>query len=242
MTMNRNYNYKDVDMLLASKTITESFKSNLSELSTIRTNWTEEYATQLSDKIDDAIENQLGVDKKKELRNASGNLQAIQLPAMRDLSFLKTQLEVDFADDKSALKELLNTLGFSKYLKQVQKKDQEALIALLYQFKQNLTDDLKSSITSKGLNPALLERVIGFADSMKQANVSQETLKEETKTVSQDIAVIFNDIYNEIIGICKIASNYYQYDELKKDMFTFSKVVSNMNAARKSSSTDTENS
>ncbi len=141
MTMNRNYNYKDVDMLLASKTITESFKSNLPELSTIRTNWTEEYATQLADKIDDAIENQLGVDKKKELRNASGNLQAIQLPAMRDLSFLKTQLEVDFADDKSALKELLNTLGFTKYLKQIQKKDQEALIALLYQFKQNLTDD-----------------------------------------------------------------------------------------------------
>ncbi len=88
----------------------------------------------------------------------------------------------------------------------------------------------------------MLERVIGYADSMKQANVSQETLKEETKTVSQDITVIFNDIYNEIIGICKIASNYYKYDELKKDMFTFSKVVSNMNAARKSSSTDTEHS
>ena len=45
--------------------------------------------------------------------------------------------------------------------------------------------------------------------------------------------LIFNEIYNEIIGICKIASNFYQYDELKKDQFTFSKVVANMNATRK---------
>ncbi|WP_282036675.1 hypothetical protein [Saccharicrinis aurantiacus] len=233
MALNRNYNYKDVDMLMASKTITKSFTTNLPELSTIRTNWTEEYALQLDSQIDDAIDNQLGVDKKKELRNATGNLQAIQLPAMRDLSFLKTQLEVDFSHDKPKLSEMLNTLGFSKHLKQVQKKDQEALIALLYHFKQNLSDELRSIIISKGINPALLDRVIGYAGNLKQANVSQETLKTETKSVSKDITLTFNTIYNEIIGICKIASNYYQYDELKKDQFTFAKVIANMNAARK---------
>ncbi|MBI9069047.1 MAG: hypothetical protein JEZ09_17250 [Salinivirgaceae bacterium] len=239
MTSQRNYNYKDVDMLLASKTITESFKSNLSELSTIRTNWTEDYANQLDTKIDDAIENQLGVDINKELRNASSKLQTIQIPAMRDLSFLKTQIEVDFSNDKANLKEILNTLGFSKNLKKVQQKDQEALIILLYQFKQNLSEELTTSLTSKGLNPALLQRIITYADTMKQANVSQETLKEVTKSVSKEITVIFNEIYTELIGICKIAASYYQFDELKKDQFTFAKVIKNMNAARKASNPTT---
>ena len=44
MTQIRIYKHKDVEMLLAAKTIAESFKSNLLELSTLRTNWTPEYA------------------------------------------------------------------------------------------------------------------------------------------------------------------------------------------------------
>ncbi len=37
MAKNRNYSYKDVDILMASKTIAESFKNNFSELSATRT-------------------------------------------------------------------------------------------------------------------------------------------------------------------------------------------------------------
>jgi hypothetical protein len=80
---------------------------------------------------------------------------------------------------------------------------------------------------------ALIDRIIGYANQLKEANVTQETLKEPSKEVSGEAVNIFNGIYDEIIGICKITSNYYQYDELKKDQFTFSKVVANMNATRK---------
>lgn len=232
MALNRNYNFKDVDMLMAAKTVSESFKANIADLSTIRTNWNEEYANQLADKIDNAIENYLGVDKKKELRLATSKLSAIQMPALRDLSFLKTQLEVDFSDDKSKLKELLKQLGFNDYLKQAQKKDQEALIQLLFKFKNNLTDTLKAEIISNGLSSELFVRLIGYAVQLKDANISQETLKEGTKETSAKIAEIFNEIYNEVIGICKIATSYYAYDALKKELFTFSKAISNMNAAK----------
>ncbi|NJK95310.1 MAG: hypothetical protein HC905_10690 [Bacteroidales bacterium] len=51
MAINRNYSCKDVNMLMASKTIAESFKTNISELSTTRTDWTEQYATDLILKI-----------------------------------------------------------------------------------------------------------------------------------------------------------------------------------------------
>lgn len=94
MAKNRTYSYKDVDMLMASKTIAESFKANLSELSTTRTDWTEQYANTLVTKIDDAIENHLGVDAKKDLRDASASLASIQVPAKRDVSYFKTQVVV----------------------------------------------------------------------------------------------------------------------------------------------------
>jgi len=57
-----------------------------------RTTWTSDYATALATKIDDAIENYLGLDKKKELRDATARLAALQNPAMRDLSFIKLKL------------------------------------------------------------------------------------------------------------------------------------------------------
>jgi len=233
MSKNRNYSYKDVDMLLTSKTIIESFKLNLSELSSARSNWDEEYANNLAEKIDNAIEDYLGLDKKRELRNATAYLSSIQTPTIRDLSFLKKQLEVDFAGDKSKLKEMLKNLGFEKNLRKVQNSDQEALIELLYAFKKGMKASLKSEIVTKGTNPELIDRIINYADQMKQANISQETQKETTKAVSEEAKNAFNEIYTEIIGICKIASSFYQYDTLKKELFTFGKVLSNMNASRK---------
>ena len=100
-------------------------------------------------------------------------------------------------------------------------------------FRTTINDNLKNQIVEKGTNPELVDRIIGYANQLKQANVTQETLKETTKEVSNEAVAIFNEIYDEIIGICKIASNFYQYDSLKKEQFTFSKVVSNMNATRK---------
>ena len=230
MSKNRNYNFKDVDMLLASKTIVETLKSNLADLSITRSTWTEDYATNLATKIDEAIENYLGLDKKKELRDTTANLASIQSPAMRDLSFIKTQIEVDFGKDA---KEIIKTLGFDKNLRSVQNRDQEALIELLYSFKKGLNDNLKNQLIEKGTNPELINRIISYADQLKLTNVSQETLKETTKALSEEALNEFNAIYDEVIGICKIASTFYQFDTLKKDQFTFTKVVSNMNAAKK---------
>jgi len=236
MTATRKYNFKDVDMLLASKTIVQSLIYNLTDLSVARSNWTEDYINGLGTKIDGAIENYLGLDKKKELRDASSKLAALQIPAMRDLSFIKTQINVDFG---KRAKEILKKLGFIKNLRAVQNGDQEALIQLLYSFKKGLTDGLKTQITEKGTNPELLDRIIGYTDQLKEANVSQETLKETTKIISDEAVGIFNNIYVEIAGICKIASNFYLYEPLKKAQFTFSKVVSNMNVTRKVSEAPT---
>ena len=233
----RKYNYKDVEMLLASKTISTSLLENLTDLSMARTTWTSDYTTALASKIDDAIENYLGLDKKKALREATSKLASLQSPAMRDLSFIKTQIDVDFGTEA---KEILKNLGFDKHLRDVQKGDQEALIQLLYAFKKGLSDELKTQITEKGTNPALIDRIIAYADQLKEANVSQESLKETTKVISEEAVLVFNSIYEEIVGICKIASAFYQYEPLKKEQFTFSKVIANMNAARQIAETRNE--
>ncbi|MBL4561925.1 MAG: hypothetical protein JKX79_13170, partial [Labilibaculum sp.] len=150
---------------------------------------------------------------------------------------IKTQVDVDFGADS---KEILKTLGFEKGIRSIQKGDQEALIQLLYSFKKGMTDQLKQQITEKGTNPVLIERIITYANQLNEANVTQETLKETTKAISEEAVNAFNEVYTEIMGICKIASAFYQYEPLKKEQFTFSKAVANMSAAHKISETPNE--
>jgi hypothetical protein len=239
MSKNRNFNYKDVDMLMASKTVAESFKSNISELSVTRTNWTAQYATDVIGRVNTAIESYLGIDVKKDLRNASATLAAIQMPAKRDISFFKTQIDEDFKKETSQRNEILKTLGFTTHLKGVQKGNQELLVQLLYTFKTNMTDQLKQEIVAKGLNVTLIDTIIGYATSFKEANVSQETLKESTKEITKEASDVLNSIYDEIIGICKIASNYYQFETLKKEQFTFSNVIERLGTSKKATTPTT---
>ena len=223
----RNYSYKDVVMLMAAKTILQNMQNYLGELSTIRSNWTEAYVTELILKIDSAIENFLGLDKKQALREATELLNQIKTPALRDLALVKTQIEVDFGKDSV---EILKALGLNKNLHSM---NQEGLIELLYSFKKGMTDTLKTSITEKGTNPALIDTVISYASRFQQANLDQENQKTSTQDVSQEAVDTFNSIYAEVIGIGKITAKIYKDAPLKKDQFTFSKVVKKMGISTK---------
>lgn len=233
MAKTRNYSYKDVDMLTGAQIVAGNFKSNIGELSEVRSDWTEAYANDLESHINQIIETHLGIDAKKDLRSATSDLSSIQIATKRDLSFFKTQIEDDFRSEPSTRDEILNTLGFSKHLRNVQRGDQEALTQLLYAFKKNMTDPLSNQIIEKGLSANLVEKIIGYAATFSNANTSQEGFKQTTKEISKEVADDFNSIYNEIIGICKKVSNYYQFDAVKKEQFTFSKVISNLGTARK---------
>ena len=233
MSNYRNYSCKDVDMLLSAKTIAENFKANLTVLASTRSDWTEPYVNDLISRIDKAIEIHLGIDAKKDLRNSTANLATIQIPAKRDVSFFKTQIDDDFRNDTSKRDEILKMLGFAKHLRNVQKSNQEALIQLLYSFKTNMNESLKKEITAKGMNGSLIVNIISYADTFKQANISQESFKGSTKEISKEVSDSFNAIYDEIIGICKKASNYFHYEPLKIEQFTFSKVLTNLGATKK---------
>jgi hypothetical protein len=234
MAKNRIYSYKDVDMLMASKTIAASFRVNIAELSATRSLWTDQYANDLISRIDHAFANCLGTDAKKDLRTATIALAAIQYPARRDIAFFKTQIDADFKKDPAKRYEILTTLGYASYFRGVQLGNQEALIQLLYAFKTNMSEPLRNEIIAKGINPSLVDNISGYAITFSEANVTQESYKGSTKNITLQVSDTLNAIYEEIIGICKIAGSYYKYESLKKELFTFKKIISNLGSPKKS--------
>jgi hypothetical protein len=224
----RSYQGKAVEMLMVCRTIAESFKENIAELTEARNDWTPAYADDLIKRIDDAMSNYLGVDSRKDLRAATQALLNLQTPAQQDLVFFKTQVADDFRKDPARRDEILRTLGFTQFQPYLHKGNHEVLIQLLFTFSTNLTPEIRAEAISKGMKEALIDRILSYARALAAANLSQETFKATWQEVSKDVNDVFNEIYAEVIGLCKKCSVFYRGNKLKRHHFSYSRVLANL--------------
>jgi hypothetical protein len=229
-TTQRIYKNKDVDMLVTASTILESAIANKVFLVSKRATWADPFLPNLKIRINAAIQTHLGVDSAKDLRQSTQVLLSVQKSAIKDLAECKVQIAEDFKSDKIRRDEILNQLGFASYHRDAQKGDQEALINLLYQFKTNLSASLKTEITSKGTASVMLAGIVAYADVLKNADVSQETYKGTRKVITAAANKEFNEIYDQVISICKISTKFYKDRPEMKDQFTYAKVAKVLNA------------
>ncbi len=225
----RLYKGKDAEMLITASVITESAIANKTFLVTKRPLWVDPFLPNLKAKIDTAVQTFLGADNAKSLRLATQALLAIEKNALRDLAEFKVGIEVDFTTDKPRLKEILTQLGFVAFHKSAKNGDQEALINLLFQFKTNMITTLQTEIVNKGTNPALITTIIGYANALKSANVTQETFKGTRKTATATAIKEFNACYSLVIGICKISAKLFKDQPDMKVQFSYSKVLKALN-------------
>jgi hypothetical protein len=239
-TPKRKYNGKDVDMLITASTLIENALANKTFLQTKRSTWTDAFFDDLQTKITTALEEYLGVDSAKELRQSTQTLTTIQEQALKDLAEIKIQILEDFKKEKVKQTEILNQLGFTTYLKDAQKGDQEALVQLLYKFKTNLTTSLKAEIVEKGTAQGILDQTMSYADTLKNADITQETFKGTRKEITTTSVNAFNEIYEDVISIGKIASKFYKDEPVKKDLFSFTKINKTINAQKTSSTPTTK--
>jgi hypothetical protein len=229
MTTTRNYRGKDVEMLTVCAVIIDNAIANEDFLVSKRSNWVPPFFKNLQKRIDKAFSNFLGIDNASVLRKATQAITKIQAQALTDLAELKIQIEEDFKADKTHRDEILKDLGFTAHHKQAQAKDQEALVELLYRYKNGLTEDLQDELTEKGIDQVFLLRIIDYANQLNVANVTQETLKGNRKIFTEEAVKEFNAIYDDVISIAKIAYNFFKEKPNIQAGFSYSKVLSSLN-------------
>jgi hypothetical protein len=164
---------------------------------------------------------------------ASQVVYGIQATTLTNLSELKVQIDQDYKSVPVQKTEILTQLGYTTYYKKSQNNDQEALVNQLFQYKQNLTPALKSELMAKGTAESTLDTLTANAQTLKQANINQETFKGTRKEITNEAITAFNAIYDQIISIAKITQNFYKTDPIKKEQFSFAKVTANLNSQSK---------
>ncbi len=113
----KEYVYKDVSMLLAAKIVAFNFRDNISELSQLNSKWDEPYANDFIVRVEDALNNHLGYDVKKELRDATSALNSIMSEVKTDLSVFKRLVNKFFKGEPAKKNEILNVLGLKQFPK-----------------------------------------------------------------------------------------------------------------------------
>ena len=231
----RNYKGKDVEMLTASGTIIGHAIDNKTFLVTKRATWADPFFPNLKTRIDKAFQDFLGVDSAKEMRLATIFLHNLQKTALPLLAEFKVQINSDF--NNPARTEILTRLGFVAHHKAAQRGDQEALIELLFQFKQNMDATLQADIVAKGTDANTITTISNLAQQVKDSDISQEALKGGRKVISAAGVNEFNSIYSDVISIAKITAKFLITDKPKAQLFSYAKTVKAQNAPPKPTKT-----
>lgn len=231
-SLKRAYTGKDVDMLTACGSIIGHTIDNKTFLLSKRANWADPFLPNLKTRIENAFPNFLGIDNAQAMRDATQVVLGIQKNALRDLAEFKVQIMEDFKSNKKRRDQILTVLGFTQHLKDAQKNDQEALIELLIKFKKNMTTQLQNEIVAAGMSVTIITAIIGYADVLKNSNITQETLKGSRKTISATAVKELNEIYSIVISIAKISAKFYKGDKAMMNKFSYAKTLQALNQTR----------
>ncbi len=225
----RDYSCKDAELLIAGESILAAAIDNKAALQKKRANWTDQYFADLKDRIDHASKTYLGVDSAKALRENTKKLMTLISPVQESLAELKVQIKEDFKDEPSRRDEILRTLGYTDYDRSQKRGDQEALIALLARFAQNMSPSLIDEIVAKGTSKDTIEAILASGDDIRKADVAQEFSKGERPESTAVRVAELNAIYQQIISICKLSTAFLKGNKAAQDLFSFNKVVGNIN-------------
>jgi hypothetical protein len=221
----RAYRGSNADMLTVCSTLMENAEAHKNPLIAKRKNWADPFFPTVRARIDSAFPNILGVDSAKNLREKTAQVNTIMKNANSDLSLFKVQLETDFRGNKARLKEIMTQLGIAQHNTAAKKGNQGEMLALLYKFKTNMTPELQSEISEAGTDSELITSIIGYADAFSASNVSQESLKGGRKELTMENLTELNAIYNQVIGIARIARSIFKDSYPIRDQFSYNKLL-----------------
>ena len=221
----RKYKQSDATMLIAAATIMDSAIANNAFLQSKRNVWKEPFFQNLRKEIDVTIKDYLGVDGAQELRKATKVINENMAKANMLLAEVKIQIEEDFKQEPDKRDEILLQLGFKGNFKKAKNGNQEVMLQLLTQFATNITGDIEKAIIEKGIASESLKEIVDLANALPKYEITQEGKKNVRLATTEEIATAFNQVYNSVISVCKIAAKFYKGQSLLKQQFSFTKVA-----------------
>jgi len=213
--------------ILTCRKIAQSFSENIYELSSIRRNWSPDYAANLKERIDTVINQYFTHESLSDHLDKHGKFYELMVAALKDVSVFRAQLKVDFKHDKEWLNETLDNLGYVDYFSEAKNGDHFSLYKMMSTFKRNMTPELQQVVLARGIDKSLINRLIAYKERLSDLKNCFDVSQGKDQ-LEADLKREINAIYTEIKDICRIATAYYEFDPMQHDRFQFYHVMINM--------------
>lgn len=210
-------------MLMAAGLLTDNAIAMAATLTAVRPKWTAGYFSDIKGNITSILEDSFGISANADLKVITTNLTAKEAAAKSTLQHVKIQIEVDFGKDKTKCNRYLSLLGLSS-VKNISNASQSQLADMLATFRNNLTPAIEADLTAAGMNPATLSNIKAMALDFYDTNAQQELAKISTKETNATLNAQLNDVYDEVIGIAKIATSILT-DKADIEKFSYTRAL-----------------
>ncbi len=226
------YKASDVNMLTACTSIVKTAITNKTELIAKRPNWDGSYFDDIQTTIQNAFSDNVGIDKAKAVRQATIDNNKYCNDTYQYLSEIKVQLTEDYKTDKVRLKTILSELGYESFHKHGRQPSKAVLIKWVFQFKTNMTTVMATELVAKGIIQATITKIIDAADKIQMTYQTLNNLKVNKPGLTQQNQGALNEIYNEVIGISKIARRIFSEDKALQSLFSYNYILRQMGAVK----------
>lgn len=238
--MKKKFNFKNLPMLVAALTLADHFDTEKQAFITENPAWDDQFIANFRTAVEAILTEYYGINTKEELKAKTKVINELAQKATDEFGMIKIQIERGFRASAERCTSILSQLGFDTYWSKASKKNQSELIGLLLAFRNNLSAELRTELEQNGVNAQRLTTVVSYADTLNQANITQESLKGSSKLDTEKAVVALNDIYDRAMDICLIGQQLFKKDKLKKDLFTFTKLVKKQGTGGSTSTVATE--
>ncbi len=210
--------------LLACMKIVQSFNENIYELSLIRNDWTLDYAKTLLSRIKKVKTEFLPADEYYKHTDKQQYVHELMISSLRKVALLRALIKVDFKDDKRYQKHIFEALGYNDYFSEAKNGDYQSLYFLLKMIHENVTPELKQTLTSKAIPVELIDTILEFDNQLHEFNSCFDLIVASDRLSEAGRAAV-NEIFAEVKDICRVTTAYYLFEPLKRDQFCFFRVM-----------------
>ncbi|MFC4232402.1 hypothetical protein ACFOW1_10900 [Parasediminibacterium paludis] len=194
--------------------------------------WVPPFLVNIEQKITNSFKTFLGFDDAEALRKATMALHRIQVTALDDLTTLKKRLTT-FVKDKNTLTEYLKTFGYDTYYDNAKNNESQSdLINLLFRINKKITPEVKADLLTKNINNDLLNRLVGYAETMNNANINQESFKFNKPNQTADHNIALNNLYNEAMDVVKLAADFFKKDKAISSRLSYAAALKQVKATK----------
>ena len=178
--MKQKFNFKPLPMLVAALTVADHFEEEKEVFIAEQPSWNDPFIIDFRQSVSSVMNEYFGVNTREGLQKQTVLVNQLAGKAKTDLDMLKTQIERGFRTVPGKSQEILSKLGFGAYWGKASNNNQTMLISLLLSLRNNLTAELRTGLEQNGVNPARIRNLLSYAETLNQANITQESLKGST--------------------------------------------------------------